>query len=250
MSVRDRNWLNLLGPRHGRIPVIEDPRHFIAERAMRDERILDVVHMLDKAAMDYALRDTQAGWKPMIAADGIFYRDTRQPLLIASQTPITLAATDKLLYPGALTAIPANYLWPGKKLKLTVYGAFTTALTPGNLGVELYYGTSDAGGTLLGSSASPALTASRTSMSVIIEAYLRAQAAGSAAAMFAWAKSVFGGASTNDLLATPHIFTPAAVPATVNVDTTAASGFNAQIKRSGSTVETFTTWDLIFEALN
>jgi hypothetical protein len=247
--VTDRNWLNLLGPRHGRRPVLDDPRHLVAERAMRDERFLSVVHFLDKSAWQ-AFEQQSKGWQPFTAMDGARYRDSREPYIMASQTGITLAATDKLLYPGGMTALPANYLGVGKKNKLTVYGAVTTGLTPGNLGVELYYGTADAGGTLLASSASPALTASRTSMSAVIEAYFRMQTPGTAAAMLAWAKSIFGGASTNDLLGTPTLFTPAAIPATVNIDTTAASGLNIQVKRSGSTGETFTTWDLIFEALN
>src|SRR5438552_1999528 len=108
-----RNYFTLLGPRFGRRPVIEDPRHFIAERAMRDERFLSVVSFLDKAAMDLALAE-RGGWQPMTATDGVFYRDSRQPWCMAAQTAITLAVTDKLLYPGSMTALVANYFTPGK----------------------------------------------------------------------------------------------------------------------------------------
>ena len=241
-----RNFFSHLGSRHGRHPVIEDPRHFIAERSMRDERVLSVVQFLDRAA--YERLSGEGGWQMM--ADGTQYRDTRQPNMIAIQTGITLAATDKLLYPGSMSALVANYFWPGKLSKLTVYGAFTTAATPGNLGQELYFGTADAGGTLLASSAAVALTASRTSMSVKIEAYCRCRTSGPTGTVNAWALGMYGGASTNDLLATPGVFSPASAPAATTIDTTGASGFNVQIKRSGSTAETFTTHDLVMEALN
>lgn len=240
-----KNFFSHLGARHGRDPLIRDPRHFIAERSMRDERVLSVIQFLDKAAYERALG---TGLRAM--ADGTQYRDLRQPNLVASQTSITLAATDKLLYPGSMTALVANYYWPGKLNKLTVMGAFTTAATPGNLGQELYFGTADAGGTLLGSSAAVALTASRTSMLCRIEAYCRCHTTGPTGKLTAWALGMYGGASTNDLLATPGVFTPASVPVETTVDTTAASGFNVQIKRSGSTAETFVAWEVILEALN
>jgi hypothetical protein len=40
---------------------------------------------------------------------------------------------------------------------------------------------------------------------------------------------------------------PASAPAATTVDTTAASGINLQMKRSGSTAETWITHDLLFE---
>jgi hypothetical protein len=245
MSTR-RDFFHLLGPRHGKHPLIRDPAHLIAERAMHDDRLLGVVQFLELAEFDRVYRN--GGLQMM--ADGNLYVDTRGPKMVAAATAITLAATDKLLHPGGFIALPANYFDVGKAVRQTIFGAFTTAATPGNLGQELYYGTADAGGTLLGSSAAPALTASRTSMSVRIEAYCRCRSAGTAGSLLAYALGMYGGASTNDLLATPGVFTPASAPVAVTVDTTAASGFNAQIKRSGSTAETFTTHDLIFEALN
>jgi hypothetical protein len=184
------------------------------------------------------------------AADGIFYRDSRPPWIVAAETAITLAATDKLLYPGSRTALPANYFWAGKAVMLTVFGAMTTAATPGNLGIELYYGTTDAGGTLLASSAAVALTAARTSMACVIQTVCRCRTAGPTGTLLAYGQAQMGGASTNDLLVEPNLMIPASAPAAVTVDTTVASGFNVQIKRSGSTVETFTTHDIIFEALN
>lgn len=246
-----KNYYSLLGSRVGRKPVIRDPRHFIAERAMHDERFLEVISLLDKGAMDQALAE-QGGWQPMTATDGVFYRDSRQPWCIAAQTSITLAATDKLLYPGNLTALVANYYTPGKANKLTVMGAFTTVATPGNLGVEHYFGTTDAGGTLLGSSTAVALTANKTNFTAIVEAYVRCRVAGIATVgqLISWGRFMSDGAGLLTASASNPVLTPASVPAQVAVDTTAASGFNVQIKRSGSTAETFVAHDIIFEALN
>lgn len=186
-----------------------------------------------------------------VMADGLFYRDSKPPWLNAAETSITLATTDKLLYPGGRTALAAAYFaFIGKAVQLTVFGTVTTAATPGNIGVEMYYGTTDAGGTLLGSSAALALVASQTTIPFRIEAYARARAtgAGVTGSIFAWAITKIGIAviaSPND-----HFLVPASAPAAVAVDTTVASGFNLQMKRSGSTAEAAVTQDIIFEALN
>jgi hypothetical protein len=229
--------------------VIRDPRHLIAERAIRDERFLNVVTLLDKAALEAQLAH-QGGWQPMSNADGIYYRDSRQPWCIAAQSSITLASTDKLLYPGAMTALVGNYFTPGKGVKLTVAGAFTTAATPGNLGVEHYYGTADAGGTLLGSSTAVALTASKTSFTAIIEAYARCRTTGTTGTLLSWGRFMSDGAGLLTASASNPVLTPQATLAATTVDTTSSSGYNVQIKRSGSTAETFVTHDIVFEALN
>jgi hypothetical protein len=244
-----RNFFSNLGSRVGRRPVIEDPRHFIAERSMHDERMLEVISLLDKAALEEQLAH-QGGWQPMSNADGIYYRDSRQPWCIAAQTSITLAATDKLLYPGAMTALVSNYFTPGKGLKLTVMGAFTTAATPGNLGVEHYFGTADAGGTLLGSSAAVALTLNKTSFTAILESYCRCRSSGTTGAVISWGRFMSDGAGLLTASASNPVLTPQALPAQTTIDTTGASGYNIQVKRSGSTAETFVTHDIVFEALN
>lgn len=240
-----RNFFSHLGSRVGKNPIFRDPRHFIAERSMHDERVLSVISFLDKAAMEQA-----QGWGLKAMADGTQYRDSRQPNMIVAQGSITLAATDKLLYPGSVTALPANYFWPGKGIKLTVMGALTTGATPGNVGVEHYYGTTDAGGTLLASSVASAAAINKTSATVILEAYARCRTSGPTGTLISWGRlmgdqgfAVFA----NTVL---PILTPASVPAATTIDTTAAQGFNIQLKRSGSTAETFVTHDLVFEALN
>ncbi len=179
-------------------------------------------------------------------ADGIYYRDAKPPFPVGPESAVTLAATDKLLWPGFKTALPANYLTPGKRLQITAYGTLTTGATPGNLGVELYFGTADAGGTLLASSAALTLVANQTTIPWLVTAWLRCEAVGTSGSVRAWGQMEVGTA----VIAAGQAFIPASAPAAVTVDTTAASGFNVQFKRSGSTAESATTQDVQFEALN
>jgi hypothetical protein len=180
------------------------------------------------------------------AADGIHYLDKKEPHMTAAQGTVTLATTDKLLIPAPFTtAWSQNFFGKiGKSMMLHYYGAITTAVTPGNIGVESYWGTADAGGTLLASSAVIALVASQTNVPFRIEAYFTNRGPyGSAASLLPWAVCKFGTAviaSPND-----HFIVPPGAPTAVNVDGTAASGLNMQIKRSGSTVETVTIHDVM-----
>jgi hypothetical protein len=190
--------------------------------------------------------------KPRIArsqlgmADGIHYRDSKQPFPVGPQAAVTLLTTDKLLWPGSLTALVANYLWAGKAVALTAFGTLTTGATPGNLNIELYYGTTDAGGTLLASSAALTLVANQTTIPWVLTAFLRCRGVGAAGTLFAWGQLEIGTA----VVAAGQAIIPASAPAAVTGDTTVAGGFNAQMKRSGSTAESAVVQDMVFEALN
>lgn len=180
-------------------------------------------------------------------AQGIHYLDKTEPFVTAAQAAVTLATTDKLIVPAAFTnAWSAGFGGkPGKTIYLTYYGSITTAVTPGNIGVELYWGGADAGGTLLASSAAIALVASQTTVPFRIEAYLTNRGPyGTACSVLPWAICKFGTAviaSPND-----HFIVPPGAPTAVNIDATLASvGFNVQIKRSGSTAETVTVQDVV-----
>jgi hypothetical protein len=127
--------------------------------------------------------------------------------------------------------------------------AFTTAAeaTPGNLGVEIYWGSADAATTLLASSAALTLIANQTTIPFLVTARAQIRSIGSAASGFCYGKLEIGAA----VIAAGQAFVPAAAPAAVTVDATAAaSGLGIQMKRSGSTAETVTTQFPIFTALN
>jgi hypothetical protein len=184
-------------------------------------------------------------------ADGIFYRDMRMPHLVADDGSVSLSTTSLLIHSMQYTSLPANYFTVGKKLKLSLFGRFTTAATPGNLTVELRFGTTSNAGTILATSAAVALTASKTNISWYGEWNIHCRAVGASGSLFAWGQTYFEPSSAIITTSTNNpLIQPITAPAAVAVDTTAASGLNVQMKRSGSTAETVQVHDLMFEALN
>src|SRR3954469_16961871 len=100
--------------------------------------------------------------------DDAFYQDTRGPFTATDIAAVTLAATDKALYPIANFPVLGSNYWKfiGKKLRIQLFGRITTVLTPGNGTLDVYWGTgADANGTIIQSSAAHALTASQTNLS-------------------------------------------------------------------------------------
>jgi hypothetical protein len=183
-----------------------------------------------------------------VNADGGFYSDAKQSAFTtAAEATVTLATTDKLIYPGSRTVISAANLFPGKIYEAYIYGTITTAATPGNLGVEIYWGSADAATTLLASSAALTLIASQTTIPFLVTARCQIRSLGSAAVVFCYGKLEIGAA----VVAAGQAFIPASAPAAVTVDATAAaSGLGVQMKRSGSTAETVTTQLPVFTAVN
>lgn len=170
-------------------------------------------------------------------ADGLFYGDLRLPFITASPASVTLASTDKSLYPaGFFPLLGANYFgFPGKHAFLRMFGRITTGATPGNLTWDIYWGNgTDANGTILQSSAAQALTASQTNLSWELALWIYCTTAGSAGALF-----VTGHAMFNEAVVAPKMLIPASAAATsASVDLTAANIISVQAKRSGSTAET------------
>lgn len=186
-------------------------------------------------------------------SDGIFYRDAKAPFNIADFGAITLSTTSLMLWPsgGSPSATPAGYWTPGKTMKITIQGKITTAATPGNITIEIRYGTADNAGTILATSAAVALGATKTNISFKLEVYVRARASiSSAAGLYAWGIFQPDNVAVVIPAANNPMLIPASANAAVNVDTTAASAINIQIKRSGSTAETVTVQDLLVEAVN
>src|SRR4051794_25237822 len=101
-------------------------------------------------------------------SDGLFYNDLREPFMTADVTAVTLASTNKALYPASNFPVLGGQYWAriGKAMRLRVFGRITTAATPGNGQFALYYGSgADATGTILASSAAVALSANQTNLS-------------------------------------------------------------------------------------
>lgn len=182
--------------------------------------------------------------------DGQFYNDLLKPFAIADVAAVTLAATNKALYPVAnIPAMGKDYWWAGKQIELNIFGRITTAATPGNLTMALFYGTgADANGVSLVASAAQTLIASQTNISWRVKFYVRCISIGAAGTFFADGDGQFGTA----VIAAGGFMMPASAPAvSAACDLTVASNvLSLQALRSGSTAETMQIHRITAVALN
>jgi hypothetical protein len=185
-------------------------------------------------------------------ADGLFYNDLREPFVAADIPAVTLAATNKALYPVSNFPILGGQYFAriGKKLRIRLFGRITTALTPGNLTFGIYYGTgADANGVLLASSAAAALVASQTNLSWELEAHIHCRSLGSAGTLFATGRAHFNVAVMAGTV--QPVMIPGSAPVVSSAcDLTAANILSVQAARSGSTAETMQVHDMDVTALN
>lgn len=185
-------------------------------------------------------------------ADGLYYQDTREPFINADITSVTLAATNKALYPASnFPALGGQYFArPGKKLHIVAYGRMTTAATPGNLTVGVLYGTgADANGVVLQSSAAVALVANQTNMMWCMDVMVHCRSTGSAGTLFA-AGQFQCNPSLIASTAQPLMIPATAAAVSGACDLTAALIISLQALRSGSTAETMLVHDLKVVAVN
>lgn len=184
--------------------------------------------------------------------DTPFYNDLRSPFTVVDIGAVTLAATDKALYPAAnFPLLGSNYWWVGKKIKIRLFGRMTTGATPGNGTFDVYWGSGvDATGTIIASSGTLALSVNQTNVSWWVEIYIhcRAIGSGSTGSLFVTGIAHFNVGVLASTLQPMMI--PATAPAAVGVDTTAANIVSVQFKRSGSTAETMQVHDMEVIALN
>jgi hypothetical protein len=200
------------------------------------------------------------GPDPVMAGETANYHETRNPYKqTADYGAITLSTTSLSILPITTVLIGSPFqfgpgYWDlGKKIRVRMFCKVTTVLTPGNFTFEVRYQTgtpTDAGGTILVTSAATAFTASKTNLPLEIDFSVEARApVGTAAALFAKGKVISDGAGA--LITAPNnpIFMPASAPASVNVDTTLASTIHVDVKRSGSTAETIAVHDFQVDSL-
>lgn len=185
-------------------------------------------------------------------ADGIFFNDLRAPFITGDLAAVTLSTTDKALYTVSnFPPLGQQYFsFIGKKIRIRLFGKMTTAATPGNLTVGIYYGSgADANGVLLASSAAVALTASQTNLSWQCDIIVHCRSIGATGTLF-----VTGMFEAN-VAVLASTLQPVMIPASAAVvsgacDLTAALVISVQVKRSGSTAETMTVQDMEVIALN
>lgn len=185
--------------------------------------------------------------------DGPFYVDTLEPHITADIAAVTLASTFKSLVPVSnLPSLGSQRISRlGKRYRGRAFGRITTAATPGNLQLALFYGTgADANGVNLAQSAAVALIAAQTNISWELIFELHCRAAGASGTVFVTGRAHFGAAviaSTNQPLLIPA--TAPAVSAAIDL-TSPTNVLSIQALRSGSTVETMQVHDFYLQALN
>jgi hypothetical protein len=185
-------------------------------------------------------------------ADGLYYVDSRAPFISGDVAAVTLAATAKALIPAAnIPVLGGNYFsFIGKAVRIRLFGRITTAATPGNGQLSLYWGTgADANGVVAGQTAAVALTASQTNMSWQAEMIVRCRTMGAAGTLFVTGEFRANVAVLSTTLQ-PMLIPATAPAASAACDLTASLLLSPQFSRSGSTVETMQVHDVSYEALN
>lgn len=183
-------------------------------------------------------------------ADGLFYVDTREPCIDADIASVTLSSTAKAMYPASNFPVLGGQYFArkGKKVHIRLFGRITTAATPGNLTIDVYYGTgADANGVLLASSAAQTLIASQSNMSWYLDVFVSCRSIGSAGTLFCDGIATFN----PSVIAANTFLIPATAPAvSAACDLTSSLILSVQFRRTGSTAETAIVHDMEVQALN
>jgi hypothetical protein len=183
---------------------------------------------------------------------GPFFNDLMPPFMSVDIPSVTLATTDKALYPAAsFPSLGGNFFnYIGKQIRIWMFGRLTCGATPGNLQWDIYWGNgTDANGTIIQSSAAVALVANGTNLSWELDLVVRCTAIGATGALFATGKSDFHVLSVLSTAA-PVLIPSATATTSASIDLSAANIVSVQFKRSGSTAETMQIHQLQVFGLN
>lgn len=184
------------------------------------------------------------------------YHETRNPFKqTADYSSITGATTSKSIMsvtadlPGSCLVYAPGYWDLGKKWHVRMYMKITTGTTPGNLTIELRMQTgtavTDAGGTIMATSAAVALVGTKTAASCFLDFTVEARGQlGTTAPMFV--KGIFFTDPTFGLIASTAlpVFIPSNAAAATNFDTTLGGTVNVQMKNSGANANTYVVQDV------
>lgn len=212
---------------------------------------------LVREAREYGLAD----WKPrlskliahqdLVATGGVYYQDTRVPFNTEDHAAVTLVGTMKQMWVTADWTPTYQNDWADGKLFMTrAFGRFTSAATPGNLSVQMGYGTADGTTGALATSAAMVWIASQANKSWRFEGRVRCRrksVAGAASTGILFGTGIFEVPTTAIAVGGGHV--PDATPAQVgSLNLAQTSGLHLQFARSGSTVETAQTHDTMLVA--
>ena len=183
-------------------------------------------------------------------ADGLFYVDTRQPFIVADQTGVTLATTQKTLWAVGATSptlLPANYWQVGKTVRLTANLKWTAVANTNAITIGMGYGAADAPACNVVSSAGTAVS-STTTFDVVMVGYATCRTTGTAGTL-----SMFGTADVPaGLIVAGNITFPSAgVTVVSTVDTTVGTNaLSFQAARATAAGDTVVATSIIMEAMN
>jgi hypothetical protein len=156
---------------------------------------------------------------------------------IADGTAVT-AAAETIMVPDF--TFPANYLYPGRVLKYTLWGKYSTVITtPGTITQRLRWG--GVGGTSLAASGAyaPDPTAASTDLTFYTEYFLVCRATGTSAASLAFGRTWLpdiDDATVTTIKGNLDMHTiPASAPATTNINTTTANALSPTWTQSVAT---------------
>lgn len=183
--------------------------------------------------------------------DGPFYQDSRAPFITTDITSVTIATTNKALYPQSnFPVLGGNYFnFPGKALQIDLFGRITTG-TLGNGQFAVYWGTgADANGTIIASSTAVAFVNSATNISWKASFVIRCRSTGATGTLFCTGWALFGVAA---LLSTnAPILIPSSAPAvSASLDLTASLIPSVQFNASTATTTSMQVHEMTVAALN
>lgn len=224
--------------------VQDDPYFRLCEAAEKNENLLNVIESLRQGEL------SRAAGREFLNMDGPLYHDTRaQSIVAAAQTAIAGATTAKMLHPASFTNVPAMYFAVVKKVRQTLAVSVTHGAAVGNVTPTIYFGSSDAGTTLLATGQAQAGVNAGVGPYILqAVGHSRGGALASAVPMVAWGTLLASAAVILQASALPVI--PAGAIAPVNIDATTALGFTIQCANSGANGSSYVTHDIVFEALN
>jgi len=199
-----------------------------------------------------------------VAGETQNYHETSDPYFqsadFGSTSPLTtsISMVPILRVPATNLMFPAGYwLKPGRRWHIVMMLKCTTVATPGNFTIEIRHQTgtpTDAGGTILATSAATAWTLNKTNLTSVFHAYIESRGDATtfvptATPLFAY--GVFHADGTGALITSPGnpMMLPASAAAAVNVDATLAGSIHIDAKRSGSTAETIVVQDMAVNAM-
>lgn len=184
-------------------------------------------------------------------ADGIYYRDLRQPFITADQTAVAPGTTATTLWAVGVsspTILPANYWTVGKTVKLTAYLRWTSG-TAGNITIGMSYGAASNPACIVNSTARAAV-ASVGPFGVFVEGYATCRSVGTTGTLAMWGHAQFPLGLMLSTVDQNAIFPTAGTTVVSTIDTTV--GTNALMIhaiRSAGTDSVVAT-NILMEALN